>query len=504
MPNCPDHVAVAGFAYSLGNRATSAGSDIICEEDGQVVLNGTCAGVGPAGDGNVYINGNWGSPGVVGCPNPTGQRGIGRNVFTVVSLGSQAALLSVGYEIGFAGYPAELAYPASSLEVACGEPGSEVIRLIRSERTGTEILIDVTVSAPWVHNDCDPGSVAQQHPETQTCTEGVFPEVTRGSLYHSAAPCRSLVGDLRTSAWTFAGTPNADGTARLTVPNPGEELCVRVGASYRIGGEEIPAVGGFIEVFGGRICPDADQDGVNLCDGDCNDANPTVHPGAAEICDGLDNDCDTLVDEGLGSTTCGVGACSRTVNNCVGGVAQTCVPGQPSPERCDGLDNDCNGAADETDNDQDGFAICLDCDDGNPEVHPGVPEVCNGIDDDCSGGADDDADGIDTDADLLNNICDNCPRVFNQSQTDSDRDGFGNTCDVCLDVPNRDQADRDGDGRGDVCDNCLKDANALQEDRDKDGVGDACDNCLKVSNPRQEDLDQDGIGDRCDARRLSE
>ncbi len=32
------------------------------------------------------------------------------------------------------------------------------------------------------------------------------------------------------------------------------------------------------------------------CAGDCDDANPGVHPGAAEVCNGLDDDCDGIVD----------------------------------------------------------------------------------------------------------------------------------------------------------------------------------------------------------------
>ena len=70
-------------------------------------------------------------------------------------------------------------------------------------------------------------------------------------------------------------------------------------------------------------------------------------PTGPEVCDGIDNDCNGAVDDGLGTTTCGVGACTRTVDNCVGGVPQTCTPGVPSPEVCDGLDNDCNGSVDD-------------------------------------------------------------------------------------------------------------------------------------------------------------
>ncbi len=42
---------------------------------------------------------------------------------------------------------------------------------------------------------------------------------------------------------------------------------------------------------------DADGDGYTRCGGDCDDANPSVYPGALEICDGVDNDCDGQIDE---------------------------------------------------------------------------------------------------------------------------------------------------------------------------------------------------------------
>ena len=47
----------------------------------------------------------------------------------------------------------------------------------------------------------------------------------------------------------------------------------------------------------GQVGPDEDGDGTSRWSGDCDDTNPTVHPGAAELCDGLDNDCDGEVDE---------------------------------------------------------------------------------------------------------------------------------------------------------------------------------------------------------------
>jgi hypothetical protein len=144
---------------------------------------------------------------------------------------------------------------------------------------------------------------------------------------------------------------------------------------------------------------------------DC-DAFPGALP---ETCDGLDNDCDGDVDDGLGFTNCGVGACNHLVQNCLDGQAQECDPlAGVSGEICDGVDNDCDGQADPEDslgcktyyldNDSDGFGdsndsrcLCgpdllysalsgLDCDDSEAQVNPDAEENCDTIaDDNCDG-----------------------------------------------------------------------------------------------------------------------
>ena len=137
----------------------------------------------------------------------------------------------------------------------------------------------------------------------------------------------------------------------------------------------------------GNLCDDDDDnDGTPDLD-DCAPYDGQVHPGADEQCNGSDDDCDDLIDEELGSTTCGLGECEHTVDNCAGGQEHQCDPMSGSvDEICDGLDNDCDGEIDNGfDLDDDGFTTCQgDCADGDPDTHPGAAEICyDGADNNC-------------------------------------------------------------------------------------------------------------------------
>ena len=117
---------------------------------------------------------------------------------------------------------------------------------------------------------------------------------------------------------------------------------------------------------------------------------------ADETCNLLDDDCDGTADD-MGQATCGVGACAATVEKCVNGQTQTCVPGQPAVEVCDGADNNCNQLTDEADP-QVGQSCMTGsagaCAAGTFACNAGVlecegmaaaAEICDGIDNDCDG-----------------------------------------------------------------------------------------------------------------------
>jgi hypothetical protein len=141
--------------------------------------------------------------------------------------------------------------------------------------------------------------------------------------------------------------------------------------------------------------------GVQQCSGGTWGAcNGEIVP-SPEVCDALDNDCSGAPDDTFGVTTCGVGACERSVSECVNGAPSMCIPGMPTTEVCDGLDNDCNGSTDE--NNPGGGMPCDTgllgvCAAGTSQCMNGAPvcnqntlpsaETCDGLDNDCEGTTD--------------------------------------------------------------------------------------------------------------------
>ena len=124
--------------------------------------------------------------------------------------------------------------------------------------------------------------------------------------------------------------------------------------------------------------------GYGVGNGDCNDADPTIHPGALELCNGRDDNCNGQTDEGA-HLICGIGLCVRAAPGC--NVAQ-CTPGPPGVETCNGLDDDCNGLIDDGPNlcangkacvnGSCGAVVVVPSSGGGAEARPGSTNILGG------------------------------------------------------------------------------------------------------------------------------
>ena len=224
---------------------------------------------------------------------------------------------------------------------------------------------------------------------------------------------------------------------------------------------------------------------------DCDDLDPGLNPGTAEITDdGIDQDCDGFDDvicyedldgDGFGgagfvivSGTCAtVPGASTTSDDC--DDADTAVfPG--ATESCDAVDSDCDGDlvdqfgdldgdgdpdCTDPDADGDGDPATSDCDDLDPSRHAAATELCDLVDSDCDGSLVDEYD--DTDADLVPDCVDE----------DDDGDGDPDLTDCAPLDPTIGSTvtEHPDDGVDQDCDGI--DATACFEDGDGDGFGSA-------------------------------
>ena len=173
-------------------------------------------------------------------------------------------------------------------------------------------------------------------------------------------------------------------------------------------------VGTFITPF---CLSDADGDGFTGAQGDCDNRNAAVYPGAQEVCDSLDNNCDGSVDEGgvctsapvdcvvsawspysACSASCGGGTSTRTRSI----IVQSAYGGQACPSLTE--TQACNIQPCAVDLDLDGWDSTIDCNDNDPYIYPGAVEICDGVDNDCDDqvdelalGSGDACDGTDSD-----------------------------------------------------------------------------------------------------------
>jgi hypothetical protein len=260
---------------------------------------------------------------------------------------------------------------------------------------------------------------------------------------------------------------------------------------------------------------DSDGDGYTGCDGDCNNNNSSIFPGAIELCNGIDDNCNGVTDEGLLTTFYrdldgdGYGNPNFTINACTlpnGYVLNSldCNDNNPntnpdSIESCNYMDDDCNGTVDDgftyntyyIDYDGDGFGdpnepilACepngdivennSDCNDNNPNINPTAAEICNYADDDCNGTIDD---GF----------------TYNTYYLDNDGDGFGNPNDsLQFCEPNVDYVDNNSD-----CNDNDPFVNPNTEEI-CNGIDDNCNGIIDegfTTNTFYADIDGDGYGD---------
>ena len=264
---------------------------------------------------------------------------------------------------------------------------------------------------------------------------------------------------------------------------------------------------------------DDDGDGVTENQGDCNDTNRNIYPGAAEICgDGVDQDCNGFdkacppdpadVDDDGDKITENQGDCDDANPNIFPGAEEICEDG--IDQDCDGYDEACPPHPADVDNDGDGVTENQgDCDDGDASIKPGAKEICeDGIDQDCDGSdetcppdprdVDDDQDGVTENQ----GDCDDNDASIKPGAKEICDDGKDQNCDGADEVCPPDPADVDDDNDGFTenqgdCDDTDASRNPSTTEICGDGVDQNCSGadleCVPDPDPNDVDNDGDGV-----------
>ena len=348
--------------------------------------------------------------------------------------------------------------------------GTHVITLqvINSEVRSAEDFITLVVNA--VEQEPE---VTLRHPrDDETGVEGVafvFEALVRD--VQDAAPDLLVVFESDLDGTICAPTADLDGLASCAATlSPGDHVVtVTVEDSA---GNTASADSPFTVVA--ADASDDDSDGYTEVEGDCDDADPSVHPGATEYANGADDDCDGTVDDGTTNVDDDGDGYTETAGDCDDGDIDT-YPG--GLEVCDGVDNDCDLTVDDGtscyDDDRDGYTETEgDCDDAGTVTYPGAAELPDGADNDCDGLLDEGTSAYDDDGDCAcevepctGSVEPGCATVIEGDCADADIAAGPGATELC------DGADNDCDGTTDEPD--AADAPTWYADADADLYGDA-------------------------------
>ena len=203
---------------------------------------------------------------------------------------------------------------------------------------------------------------------------------------------------------------------------------------------------------------DDDDDGFSDLQGDCNDSDASIFPGAEEVVNGVDDDCDGRIDNDTEAYDDDGDGFSEDEGDCDDSNDSI---GPAATEQLDDVDNDCDGVVDEntvgSDDDGDGFTeIQGDCDDGNSASYPGAPELPDGEDNDCNGQTDDGSFILDDDGDGYTDLAGDCDDTnpYTYPGAPEYQDGQDNDCDGQVDESGMDGSDNDGDGFSEAQGDC--------------------------------------------------